>query len=837
MEQLLKNASDAHRTIGHYVSKASFVLVEKFSQMQSPPLELLASCVRNLSLVAKRKPLFVWEKLSETGIFPFVAKSHLLTGNNTINPGLVGLLLAQQECVMGRYPLTSAFLDLLSACVRKKVKKGDHPTTSSLMYVIHDIFPAFQNWGFNDVGERERFGQKILQVCLQVLKESECKDLKGQLCRSLMTPAASNTLIEISSTGDRAIQSLSLAQSNVETGVGVELSRLVSLALHTLDILLSEASPEDETLKSVVNASGSSPHFLLTVAHYIYHLQSCDVPIAAVKVLTTFARLFPMSMLACWGPDAEAVREIFVNRLDSKTEDILLKIAIVDFFTACVETQPGLTQLLLAIKDDILMKDVNENSGPECKRSLTEDEKKNESVELIGEGGCLSVIADILKDLKGKAADKLMDDLHISVVDFTYNLWSHNRIVAVTYLKNQPEFWGNLMQPLFDKYFVTKAKLNGCILRIVSSEIYIYGLKLDKNLSTLLEKFFDENHPFLKDWCDLVINELPSSTNAMDLDVSVLSVPPETKEREVIFLLGSWKTFLIVMAKDMQVGVTPKQCHLIVSCLIKAIRKQLSSGRPITKITTSLAETCLVLMRRWQTKCSDKNMDKFIVDLASMLQEMSQSFTELPIRSKTAILSIVGTAIKFSTFKLDHEFEALSSLLIPVAMIVQQNTLLDPQSRDQVPMLTLGILRNLLARFSDESDDCGHVWFPVLHERAVIQTVLSITHHSLRAKNRVDLIQSAMAVLLVISRSKLGSNALLNNDLSQLLWLPLSTIKNSSKGWINVFTMAMHLASNLLRVGSNQLWNRQYRSPPCYRIRSTASSYLPETTFSRTTCT
>ena len=35
---------------------------------------------------------------------------------------------------------------------------------------------------------------------------------------------------------------------------------------------------------------------------------------AAVNVLTTVANLFPMSMLACFGNDAEAVREIFINR-------------------------------------------------------------------------------------------------------------------------------------------------------------------------------------------------------------------------------------------------------------------------------------------------------------------------------------------------------------------------------------------------------------------------------------------------------------------------------------------------------------------------------------------
>jgi hypothetical protein len=39
-----------------------------------------------------------------------------------------------------------------------------------------------------------------------------------------------------------------------------------------------------------------------------------------------------MSMLACLGSDAEAIRDILVHRLEAQTEDIVLKIAIVKFF-------------------------------------------------------------------------------------------------------------------------------------------------------------------------------------------------------------------------------------------------------------------------------------------------------------------------------------------------------------------------------------------------------------------------------------------------------------------------------------------------------------------------
>ena len=59
-----------------------------------------------------------------------------------------------------------------------------------------------------------------------------------------------------------------------------------------------------------------------------------------------------------------------------------------------------------------------------------------------------------------------------------------------------------------------------------------------------------------------------------------------SKMDDVIFLLGSWKTFLIVASKD-NIPISPAQCHLTVSCLIKAIRTQLTSCEsPNSKITT-----------------------------------------------------------------------------------------------------------------------------------------------------------------------------------------------------------------------------------------------------------
>ena len=78
------------------------------------------------------------------------------------------------------------------------------------------------------------------------------------------------------------------------------------------------------------------------------------------------------------------------------------------------------------------------------------------------------------------------------------------------------------------------------------------------------------------------------------------------------------------------------------------------------RVTTALSETCLVLMQRWQTKCAEK-MEPFILDQADLLAETSLVFENLNPRSRSAVLGIASTALKFSSFMMDKEEDILSS--------------------------------------------------------------------------------------------------------------------------------------------------------------------------------
>lgn len=58
----------------------------------------------------------------------------------------------------------------------------------------------------------------------------------------------------------------------------------------------------------------------------------------------------PMSVYACLGSDAAAIRDAFLTRLQSRTEDMRIKVTILEFLTVAVETQPGLIELFLNLQ-------------------------------------------------------------------------------------------------------------------------------------------------------------------------------------------------------------------------------------------------------------------------------------------------------------------------------------------------------------------------------------------------------------------------------------------------------------------------------------------------------
>ena len=191
------------------------------------------------------------------------------------------------------------------------------------------------------------------------------------------------------------------------------------------------------------------------------------------------------------GNDAEALRDILIHRLESQTEDVALKIAILKFFTMSVKSQPGLIQLLLSVKED---------------------------------EGCLKSVMTLLKGFEAGPRDS-EQALQNQLIEFVYNLWSNSCAAAVNHLKKQSDFWKLLTLPLFGQRLSTK--INGFVLRILSTEIFAFKGSVDKDLIVILEKLFDEKSSIIQSWCDLMVTNSGSSSVH---DTSILSTDEKSDD-------------------------------------------------------------------------------------------------------------------------------------------------------------------------------------------------------------------------------------------------------------------------------------------------------------------
>ena len=63
-----------------------------------------------------------------------------------------------------------------------------------------------------------------------------------------------------------------------------------------------------------------------------------------------YIQVAPMSLYSVLGSHGATMRDVFVRRLSAKTEDVDLKVAILEFITVAIETQPALTELFLCLK-------------------------------------------------------------------------------------------------------------------------------------------------------------------------------------------------------------------------------------------------------------------------------------------------------------------------------------------------------------------------------------------------------------------------------------------------------------------------------------------------------
>ncbi|XP_077162658.1 nucleoporin NUP188 isoform X2 [Paroedura picta] len=817
------------------ITSRIYMLLQRLTTVVSPPVDVIASCVNCLTVLASRMPAKVWTDLHHTGFLPFVANpvsslSHMISAEG-MNAGGYGNLLMSIEQPQGEYGVTVSFLNLVMTLVRGQLgSTQSQGLVPCIVFVLKEMLPNYHKWRYNSHGVRERIGCLILQLihailnlCPEMDPHSSAPSLQSLCIFSLANTEAGQAIINIMGIGVDTIDMVMATQSSSDEsqGQGQLLIQTVKLAFSVTNNVIRLKPPSNvvSPLEHALTQHGAHRNNLIAVlAKYIYHKHDPALPRLAIQLLKRLATVAPMSVYACLGGDAAAIRDAFLTRLQSKIEDMRIKVMILEFLTVAVETQPGLIELFLNLE----VKDASEGS-------------KEFS---LGEWSCLHVVLELI-DSKQQERYWCPPLLHRAAIAFLHALWQDRRDSAMLVLRTKPKFWENLTNPLFGTLPPPSetselSVLDTCalIMKIICLEIY-YVVKgsLDQSLKDTLKKFSTEKR--FAYWSGYV--------KALAFHVAEAEGNSCASMAEYQMLISAWRMMLIISTSHADI------MHLNDSDVQQLFLEVLSGTKALLLVPTSvcclqlgsmLCTLLLILLRQWKRELG--SVDEIINSLTQILDGVLHADQELMERTKARLFAALIMVLQMREVKVS-DIPQYSQLVLSVCETLQEEVVaLFDQTRhcltsgdsvdDKDSMETddasrhkqkdqrdgVCVLGLHLAKELSEVDEDGDCWLQVTRKIPILPTLFTTLEISLRAKQNLHFTEASLHLLLTLARTQQGAAAVAGAGIMQSLCLPLlSVYQLSSNGagqvpassrksldapsWPGVYRLSVSLMERLLK--------------------------------------
>ncbi|XP_053381028.1 nucleoporin NUP188-like isoform X2 [Mercenaria mercenaria] len=773
-----------------------YTLIQRFSSFNPPPLELIAACVDCITYVAKLHPKQAWHDMKQTGLLPFLTENidnmtEVLSGRG-LSPGLYGGLLAGFEVPQGEYQLTVAFLEFISELVMPLYNIGqENQLQPVVMYILREIFPGFQKWRYYNSTRKELIGHKCLKIAHKILnfrlskekKNSEKPHIQKLCVYSLLFTEAGRALLEIIATGVEPIEMLLAQQSSRTEGSGEDLMQLIQIGFSVMNRLLllrshDQLSPVEVALSSQP-AGYQNQHIVAVIAEYIYHRTNPLLPKLATLFLRRLAVVLPMSILACLGGQGEAIRDIYLMRLHSATEDLSLKTGILELLSVCVDTQPGLIELFLNVQ-------------------TTQPSDANKDV-LVGRTSCLQTVLDLML-FKKQGSYQCPPDLLCACTNFIQALWVGMRETAMAALRAKVHFWPSLCGPLLkdlsdaseEPMLTFKLKTVSYILKVLAQEIYVTNsTKLDDNLKKILKELAEKGR--IKYWSTYItdcIKMADEGSHDMSLDTST-----DAAEHPIHKLLLAWKNFLVVLAKInvVELKLDDGLKELIVVDLLEAIHAQFTNS--LSELRHKLSQTCsalfFTLVKSWT---SSIKVWRQVLDRTLETLTLTMSSGDMIIPSvQIGLLGSVTAILQYLRLEAHKKVDVqkLGPILVSTCEVLLQSTRELPQPQElrrlreaqesteksfahtdhrlKLQTVACCTVEELIHHIRD-----SEIWLPILQENMILPALLSSADIYLKTQESLHYLQPLFILFLTIAQDKKGAESLAMAGLTQHVCLPVT---------------------------------------------------------------
>ncbi|XP_056394145.1 nucleoporin NUP188 isoform X2 [Hyla sarda] len=782
------------------ITSRIYMLLQRLTTVLNPPMDFIASCVNCLTVLATRMPGKVWTDLHHTGFLPFASSSsssHIISTEN-MNAGGYGTLLGIEQS-HGEYSVSISFLRLVTTLVKGQLgNMQSQGLVPCILFVLREMLPNYHRWRYNSHGVRENLGylilnliHAILNLCPDMDPQSSSPNLQSLCIFSLTNTEAGQAVINIMGIGVDTINVVMASQagSSGTEGQGQMLIQTVKLAFSITNnvIRLKPPSSGVSPLEQALTQHGAHGNNLIAVlAKYIYHKYDASLPRLAIQLLKRLATVAPMSVYACLGSDAAAIRDAFLNRLQCSIEDMQIKVMILEFLTVAVETQPGLIELFLNLE----VKDTNGT--------------KEYS---LGQWSCLQVVLDLI-DLQKSDRFWCTPQLHRSAIAFLHALWQDRRDSAMTVLRIKPNFWENLTAPLFGTLVPPSESsdlsvLETCafIMRIICLEIYyaVHG-SLDKSLKSILEKFSkDGRFTYWSNYMQSLVLRVAETEGSC------------SSLTEYQMLLSAWRVLLIISTHyaDVMLLTDVKVKQALFQDILSGteILFQVPSSAPCLQLGFMLCTLMMILLRRWKNELNSP--ENILKSLARILDGVLQADKQQMEKAKARVFSSLICVLEMKQMKASS-IPQYQQLVLSVCENLQEEVMSlinetrhglttgegaedkDSMETDDLPRTrhkdqrdTVCVLALHLAKELCQADEDGDQWLQVIRQLPVLPMLFSALEISLRGKQNLHFCEASFHLLFTLAKTHQGAAAIAGAGITQSMCLPLLSVYQLSANGVS----------------------------------------------------
>uniref|UniRef100_A0A8C5DSD9 Nucleoporin NUP188 n=1 Tax=Gouania willdenowi TaxID=441366 RepID=A0A8C5DSD9_GOUWI len=741
-----------------------YMLLQRLTSVINPPVDVIASCVNCLSVLAARMPGKVWASLHHTGFLPF-ASNPLTTMAQCVSAegmkaGNYGNLLVQIEQPRGEYAVTISFLRLITTLVKGQLgstqNKGLIPC---VLLVLKEMLPTYHKWRYNTYGVRERIGCLILELIHAILNlspegedQSSTPTLQSLCIYSLANTEAGQAVVNIMGIGVDTIDVVLAAQPSScgSEGPGQILIQTVKLAFSITNNVIRLKPPSDAMSpleQALTQHSGHGNNLIVVLAKYIYHKHDPALPRLAIQLLKRLATEFLLSEWSCL--------HVVLDLIDSKQQGKywcppLLHRAALAFLLALWQDRRDSAISVLRSKEKFW-----ENLTTPLFGTLTPPSDTTEPCVLETCAFVMKIIGlEIYYVVSGSLEQSLKDGLQKFSNARRYDYWSQ-------YVKSLVCQVAELEDEGIHYFTETLMLISAWRMLLILSTSHSDVMHLTDE-STKVKLFMD-----VLDGTKAALTK-PTSIPCLRLGSMMATL--------LLILLNQWRS-VVAAAPD------------ILS--------------PLSLILESILQADQQMM--------EKTKAKIFSALISVLQ--IQGLNGGDISQLPQLLLYVCETVKDEALALidstAHMRETTESTEDEDSMETDSPRGPQKDQRDGVCVLALHLAKELC-----RTDEDGEHWVSVMKKIPVLSSVLSAVELSLRSKSSLYFTEAALHLLLTLARTPQGAAAVAGAGVIQTICLPLLSVydvslngtsqsfsrkSQDSTCWPGVYRLCMSLMESLLK--------------------------------------